>query len=516
MSLARTRRTRLVALLLFLCGCATVPKHVDRPHSTAISETGWTPLGKVITPATALHPNESGILLFNTADEGIEARAALCEVAHASIDAQYFMWANDPLGRVLLSRVMRAADRGVRVRLLIDDFHSKGQDLAFNAIASHPNIEVRVFNPFARGRLRLTQLLGRFEGLNRRMHNKLYVVDGQVAVVGGRNLTEDYFGMGEKVNFRDFDMLAVGPVVPAAEKSFDTYWNSEWSYPIDTLRKKPKKPEQLARARANFEARLAEDLVRFPYPLTSGPEESLAKLRSFADRALWAPTEVVYDDPSRAAGKKDEGPGAVTQRFGELANATQHEVVLENAYLVPDRELTQIRSLRARGVSLRFLTNSLASTDEVAVNAAYAKSRPDMAEMGVELYEVRPDAVSRAIHLAHPERKAKLALHSKAAVFDHEVVLVGSFNLDPRSRALDTEAVFVIHSSALATQLLLAFETDFAPANAWRITPVVGKHKVVWSTESFGHPAVEPHEPAKLLRRMTRSILAVLPIRRLL
>jgi putative cardiolipin synthase len=515
MSRPAARRARQIALILFLCGCATLPKNVDRPHSTAISETTGTALGKVIAPQAALHPGESGILLFNRADEAIEARVALAEVAQSSIDAQYFMWAGDPLGRVLLARVMRAADRGVRVRLLVDDIHTKGQDLAFAAIASHPNIEVRVFNPFARGRLRLTQFLGRFEGLNRRMHNKMFVVDGQVAVVGGRNLADDYFGMGEKINFRDFDILAVGPVVPDAGKSFDAYWNSEWAYPIDTLRKK-RKPEEIASARIRFEERLAQDVASFPYPLTNGLEESLAKLRSFRDRALWAPVEVVSDDPSRAAGKKNEAPGAVAQRFGELGKATQHEIVLENAYLVPDHGLEQIRALRARGVTLRFLTNSLASTDVVAVTAAYSKSRPGMAELGVELYEMRPDAASRAIYLAHPEGDAKLALHGKAAVFDREVVLLGSFNLDPRSKALDTEAVFVIHSPALASQLLTAFETDFASANAWRITPVVGKNKVVWTTERDGHPAVEPHEPAKLMRRTYRSVVKVLPIRRLL
>jgi phosphatidylserine/phosphatidylglycerophosphate/cardiolipin synthase-like enzyme len=342
-----------------------------------------------IAPAVAAHPGESGFLLYNTGEGGIQARVALADVAQSSLDAQYYMWAGDAIGRVLLDRVMAAANRGVRVRLLVDDYSERGHDVAFTTLDAHPNIEVRVFNPYARGWMRLLQYLGRFNELNRRMHNKLFVADGKVAVVGGRNLTDDYFGMGKKLSFRDFDLLAIGPVVAEAEGSFDQYWNSRWSYPITSLTK----------------------------------------------------------------------PATQAKR---------------------DRSLRQF----------------------------YEKLKED---------EMKPWAASRERYIAHANSsKAHLALHGKAAVFDRKIVLVGSFNLDPRSAALDTETVFVVNSPELAAQFLQAFATDFEPANAWHIGKVAGKNKVGWITEEPSKPVLEPHDPASSWRRFVRSIEKVLPIRSLL
>ena len=237
----RQLRWLLVALAAIGCG---LPKNVVRPPSSALLDTRHTTLGELIAPAVAKHPGESGFLLFNTGEGGIQARVAMADVAQSSIDAQYFMWGRDTVGRVLLDRLIAAADRGVRVRLLIDDYWASGQDPAFQAIDAHPNIEVRVFNPFSRGRMRITQLLGRFTELNRRMHNKLFVADGQVAVVGGRNLIDEYFGLGKEICYRDFDLLAIGPVAAEAEAGFDRYWNSQWTYPISSLVKPASQAER--------------------------------------------------------------------------------------------------------------------------------------------------------------------------------------------------------------------------------------------------------------------------------
>ena len=196
----------LVALAAVGC---ELPKNVVRPPSSALVDTHHT-LGGLTAPATAKHPGESGFLLFNTGEGAIQARVAMADLAQSSIDAMYFQWGRDAVGRVLLDRVTAAADRGVRVRLLIDDYYASGYDLSFGAIDAHPNMEVRVFNPYVRGRMRVTQLLGRFTELNRRMHNKLFVADGQLAIVGGRNLIDDYFGLGEEICYRDFDLLAIG------------------------------------------------------------------------------------------------------------------------------------------------------------------------------------------------------------------------------------------------------------------------------------------------------------------
>ncbi len=505
-----------VVALLFLGGCATLPKHVVRPFSTAIAGSPETTLGRLIVPVATEHPAESGFLLFNTGEGAIQARVALADVAQSSIDAQYYEWAGDQLGRVLLDRVIAAADRGVRVRLLIDDYPTSGHDIGFAVLDAHPNIEVRVFNPFVRGRWRLPQHLGRFTELNHRMHNKMFVVDGQSAVIGGRNLTNDYFGMGHEIDFRDFDLLAIGEVVSRAEAGFDEYWNSQWAYPITTL-VEPASIETLRRARARFDARVAGDRATFPYPLPRDRAEALAFLEQFRGQVTWAAAEVVYDAPSLMAAPLHARATTVGLKLSALVEEVRHEVVVENAYLIPQEDLTMLQALRARNVQVRILTNSLATTDVVAVNAAYAKSRPALAKSGVALYEMKPQAASRELYVAPPEAsRARLALHGKAAVFDGEVVFLGSFNLDPRSMYLDTEAVFVVRSAALARQVLEAFAVDFQPSNAWHIGSVTGKNEAVWVTEHGGSAEVEPHDPARFWRRVRRSLVGLLPIRRYL
>jgi len=504
-----------VLAALGLVGCVTLPRHVERPVSRARLDTQATALGQLVAPAVAAHPMESGFLLYNNGRGALQARVALADVAQSSIDAQYFQWAGDEVGRALLDHVLAAADRGVRVRLLIDDYNAKGYDLGFATLAAHPNIEVRVFNPFARGRLRLPQFLGRFTELNHRMHNKMFVVDGQVAVVGGRNLTDDYFGMGTVLNFRDFDLLAIGAVVPQAEGAFDRYWNSEWAYPIGALRRRAS-AEELRQARARFEAHVAAGRATFPYPLPRDRAEAMAWLEQFRGQVTWAPAEVVYDDPSLMAKPIHGQITAVARRMIALAEGARREIVVENAYFIPDKELTVLRSLRARGVVVRLLTNSLATTDEVKVNAAYSKSRAELAALGVTLFEMKPDAASRAIYVARPSvSKARLALHGKAAVFDRRVVFLGSFNLDPRSRSLDTEAVFVVHSPELAAQLLEAMALDFEPANAWRIGHVVGSRRVAWLSEWLDRTDVETRDPAGYAATGARAqSLAWLPVTR--
>jgi putative cardiolipin synthase len=509
------RHLRLLVAVVTASGCA-LPNNVVRPVSCAIACPRKSTLGELIAPAVEAHPGESGFLLYNTGEGAIQARVAMADVAQSSIDAQYFMWASDATGRVLLDRIMAAADRGVRVRLLVDDYNDLGYDIAFATLDAHPNIEVRVFNPFARGWMRLLQLLGRFTELNRRMHNKVFVADGQVAVVGGRNLTDDYFGLGKHLDFRDFDLLAIGPVVAQAEGAFDQYWNSRWSYPITSLTKPASQATQ-SRTLKRFYERVKQDLARFPYSLPHDHKEALAWLERFRGKAIWGPAEVVYSSPNRPGSPAKSPPGVVWNKMVALARQTEHEVVAENAYLVPQQENAPgYRELRARGVAVRLLTNSLASTDEVPVNALYSKTRPHLVELGVELFEMKPWAASRELYIAHATKsKAHLALHGKAAVFDRKTVFVGSFNLDPRSAALDTETVFVVQSPELAEQFLQAFATDFAPANAWRIGKVAGEHDVAWVSE-LPVPIVEPHDPASGWRRFVRSIESILPIRSLL
>jgi len=376
-------------------------------------DTRHTTLGELTAPATAKHPGESGFLLFNTGEGAIQARVAMAELAQSSIDAMYFQWGRDTVGRVLLDRMIAAADRGVRVPLLIDDYWASGYDLSFETIAAHPNMEVRVFNPFVRGRMRVTQLLGRFTELNRRMHNKLFVADGQLAVVGGRNLIDDYFGLGKEICYRDFDLLAMGPVVSQAEAAFDQYWNSQWAYPISSLVKPPSQAEA-DRELHRFSERVAADRANFPYALPHDRDTALAFLVQFRGKGIWGPAELVYDDPNSVTNPAEAPPGRVWKKVNELAMQAQHEIVIENPYLLPEPKMPTVRALRERGVQLRMLTNSLGTADEVPLNAHYAKARPEMVDLGVELYEVKPYAASRALYIARPATsKARLGAARK-------------------------------------------------------------------------------------------------------
>ena len=509
------RHLRWLLVTLAAMGCS-LPENVVRPPSSALVDTHHTTLGELTAPANAKHPGQSGFLLFNTGEGAIQARVAMADLAQSSIDAQYFQWGRDTLGHVLLDRIMTAADRGVRVRLLIDDYYDSGYDLSFETIAAHPNIEVRVFNPFARGTMRTLQLLGRFTELNRRMHNKLFVADGQLAVVGGRNLIDDYFGLGKEICYRDFDLLAVGPVVSQAEAAFDQYWNSRWAYPISSL-VTPSSQAERARALDSFSQRVVADRANFPYALPHDRDTALAWLVQFRGKGVWGQAELVSDDPNSVANPAEAPPGRVWKKMEALAMQAKHEIVIENPYLLPNPEMPTVRALRERGVQLRMLTNSLATTDEIPVNAHYANARREMVHLGVELYEMKPYADSRALYIARPATsKAHLALHGKATVFDRKTVAIGSFNLDPRSMDLNTEMVFVVQSPQLAAQVLDAFAADFAPENSWRIADVVGEGSVAWITQNPTRPLVEPHDPASAWRRFLWWIDRILPTASLL
>jgi cardiolipin synthase C len=305
-------------------------------------------------------------------------------------------------------------------------------------------------------------------------------------------------------------------VVSQAEAAFDRYWNSQWTYPISALVKPPSQAE-LDRTLNRFSQRVAAARATFPYALPHDRDTALAWLRQFRDKGVWGPAELVCDDPNSVANPADAPPGVVWNKMHALVMQAEHEVVVENTYFMPRPKMPDVHAFRERGVKLRILTNSLASTDMIPVNAHYANSRPELVDLGVELYEVKPHAASRELYCARPATsKAHLALHGKAAVFDRKTVFIGSFNLDPRSMNLDTEMAYVVQSPQLAAQVLDAVAIDFAPENAWRIADVVGTGDVAWITEQPARPLVEPHDPASAWRRFLRSIERHLPVRSLL
>jgi putative cardiolipin synthase len=520
----RAMRLMWLALGLLIAiaqGCApTLRADTLRVASSALAATEATPLGQRLAAASQAHPDRSGFHLMNEGREAFLARIALADLAERSLDAQYFIWTNDAIGSILLERLVRAADRGVRVRLLVDDIYLTGAGAAIAALDAHPSIEIRLYNPVgARNPLRLGRridFLLEFGRLNHRMHNKLFIADNEVAIAGGRNIADGYFGVDRELNYRDMDVVAAGPVVRQLSAGFDTYWNSRWAVPISIVRGVPT-ARDLNRTYQRLQDEVARHLETFPFPVDARSPTPAERVDRLLGGMVWGQAEAVWADPE--AGPADSRPGQTSEvgrRLATVMDATTSELVTESPYLVPGSDLTHLRGLRGRGVQVRMLTNSLASTDEPPAYAVYAKDHRRMLEQGVGVYEVRPDADSRRAYTTFTT--ARLGLHAKVAVFDRAVVYIGSFNLDPRSAFLNTEVALLVRSPELAAQMLALLEPDFRPENAWRLALEPDgdgrKPRVVWITQQSTHEVRYDRAPGTgFWRRLGAGFYSVLPIR---
>jgi cardiolipin synthase C len=498
------------AIAVLLQGCASVRWDVARPASTAWDRPQESRLAQAYAPQLQAHPGQSGFHLLSAGMDALAARAGLAEAANHTLDLQYYMVRQDATSLLLLSRVMHAALRGVRVRLLVDDLFAAGKDFDLAAFAAHPNVQVRVFNPFAsRGAFGLRQLLeflGDAARLNRRMHNKLWIADNAAAIVGGRNLGDEYFDAGDGVNFCDLDLLAVGPVVAGISRSFDEYWNSESAVPIGAFAAEPGGDQFAA-----FEAGVAERLDRFRQTVYARAlREGHVAAAAAEGRLTLQPAagEAVYDAPSKSAPREDN---AFVRRMGPLLNAAEREVLFISPYFIPDAHAVDLfRSLTARGVRVRVLTNSLASTDVPAVHGGYARVRPALLRAGVQLHEMRPQA-SAARTALHFGSSSGASLHAKAVVVDGRHVLLGSMNMDPRSRLHNTEVGVLLRSEALAGQVASVFAEGTRPVNAFRVESdavVPGEARLRWVSEEDGRRTVSTREPAAGLWRRAYAALA--------
>jgi putative cardiolipin synthase len=496
----------LAGVVAGLAGCAALPKVVDRPQSRALDDTDSTALGRLYWDAETSHAGESGFVLLEDGRRSATARVALIDIAERTIDVQTFTWNRDVIGRVFWSRLFRAAERGVRVRVLVDDLE---MDDGHFGPPTPANFEVRVFNPFAQRKLfRFLELLRRFATLNRRMHNKLFIVDNQVAFVGGRNVGDEYFGLARSYNFRDLDVMAVGPVVAQASNAFDEYWNSPWAFPVSAFEKIS--PAETARRKERMHAALMESTLQYPYPLDLPPAEIFSLLGALRDELCWGAGEVLWDPPSKLLARHD-GDGPPGLKMLELGGQARREVVIESAYFVPRLDLLGIRAIARRGVDVHILTNSLDSTDRVTVHAGYQRVRRSLIDSGVKLHELRPDAAIRRLHIFSPSRDSRLGLHAKVAIFDRETLLIGSLNLDPRSHYLDTEVVLVAHCPRLAERAFALVAPDFDPGNSYFVT--VGPNGgLEWIDRESGSLHRSGFEPHVFLRKLEVILLALLPI----
>jgi putative cardiolipin synthase len=505
---------------LLVMGCSTARVDVPRPLTQAIAHPEETLLGRSAAAQLAATPGQSGFNLLVSGQEAFLARAALAEAAERTLDLQYYIVAQDASATLLLYRALRAAQRGVRVRLLIDDIYAVGRDFDLAALATHPNVQIRVFNPFTYrgpfGLSRLFEWLGDSDRLNRRMHNKLWIADNAVAVIGGRNLGDAYFNVGTDNDFADLDVLAAGPVVQAMSNSFDAYWNSASATPVGAFLDTPLGAEHLEQAltrmAANAERFRASEYAQALRDSGIGP---LLRAGRFP---LVPASASVFDTgvPAPAAKGATDAARPVAVAIRQLVEGAQHEAMLISPYFIPSaRGVDFLCGLVKRGVHVRVLTNSLASTDVPVVHAGYARYRPGLLACGVALHEMRPRAGQAGLSVrTRAGLSSGASLHAKAVMVDGRSVLIGSMNLDPRSRQSNSEIAVLIESPILARQIGALFEEATAPEQAFGVElsePGDANAPLVWRGSENGEPVRYQREPlASWWRRLVAGLLGVL------
>ena len=488
-----------VALLAFplLMSCAALPPRPGEPPTFAIAAGAETRLQRVAVESTRGF-TESGFQLLPVATGALEARLALAARADKSLDLQYFEWNGDDSGRYLLAALGSAAERGVRVRLLVDDLHSDGAEVLLSGLAAFDNVQVRLFNPFVRWRgSHLAKLLSSLDDLgrvNHRMHNKMFVADNAFAIFGGRNIGDAYFMRSAVRNFVDLDMLAAGPLVQTLSASFDSYWNSDFSYPIDSVI-----PVAAGRAQRQADFRAALAGASPPPPDLTVPRRYAPYVKVAADLdaghlpLVQAHAELRVDPVDKTAGTRlVDRAGTVRAFVGEFTRTVRSEMVGVSPYLVPGPlGMQAIEGMRRRGVRVRVLTNSLAATDEPVVYGGYERYVVPMLRLGVEIHELSPSLVRQQARLGRFGDSLGM-LHAKIIVVDRARVFISSLNFDGRSERYNTELGVLIDSAEIAEDLLDML--DFA-GSSYRLRLTADGERIEWVSGSGDQERVHEREP---------------------
>ena len=456
-----TSRIIAVIFIVSLGACASLPDNTGRSESYAYEDTQETALSRFYDLRSKGHAGESGYHYLANGLDAFVARAALADSAERSIDTQYYMIHNDVVGSLFIDHLYRAAERGVRVRLLIDDIDQGGRDSGLAILDAHPNIEVRIFNPFARNVGRTSQYITGFGKQTRRAHNKSFTVDNQVTILGGRNIGDEYFNADPELTFLDIDVLSNGPVAQDVSASFDLYWNHELSYPITTLAEELPSEEEARQRKHEFDEFIAEQ-YESEYMQHLRDSDLAKELMQGSGTLSWGIGDVVADDPDKLTEDTSDTKYRLIEQLRPYLEGVQKELIIFSPYFVPGKSgIAYFQTLRDRGVHVRILTNSLSSTDVSAVHAGYSRYRKALLRMGVELYELNKE-------LSKEERKkmkeggiggSKASLHAKAFVLDRKWVFIGSLNLDPRSIVQNTEIGVVFQSPEIAELMADRFDS---------------------------------------------------------
>ncbi|HLD66427.1 MAG TPA: phospholipase D family protein [Pseudomonas sp.] len=502
-------------LICGLSGCASPPPRLPSQALPAADSA----FGAAILARSAAHQGRSGFRLLPNAGEAFRARAELARAAQHSLDLQYYIVHDGLSTRALLEELLQAADRGVRVRLLLDDTGSDGRDYQIAVLAAHPNIQIRVFNPLHLGRSTgVTRTLGRLLNLSRqhrRMHNKLWLVDNSVAIVGGRNLGDEYFGVERGLNFTDIDLLGVGPVAEQLGQSFDQYWNSALSKPIQQfVWRQPSTPALDALRRA-LDTSL-EQARRSQQPLYDRlmAYQQRPQLQTWLSELIWAHGQALWDAPSKVLARDEPDPRLLltTQLTPELL-AVEQELILISAYFVPAEEgLAYLLERADAGVQIRLLTNSLEATDVPAVHGGYAPYRKALLRHGIQLYELRRLPDEPAVYSLTGSSES--SLHSKAVLFDRQKVFIGSFNFDPRSVLWNTEVGVVVDSAQLTEAVRALTLEGMAPTVSYEVLLESGTLR--WQAEDQGRVHKLTREPGGFWRHLNAWLAQAVGLERML
>ena len=431
----------------------------------------------------AAHRGQTGAFVLDTGEEALLARAWLADRAERSIDVQYFIWSSDNIGILASEALLRAAERGVKVRVIVDDLMIDAPDKTLLALAKHPNIDIRIYNPQHHvGTLlhkRIYNIVTNFRGVNHRMHDKTFMVDGIVGITGGRNMADEYFSYDHDYNFRDRDALLLGDAVKTMGKNFDAFWNSPLAAPVETLYDGfglMQKHVSVSDAEVQKIFNELHDYARAPENFAPEVRTAIAATpNSFARvtaEMAWGNAEFVHDIPGKNSRKLGLGGGGrTTARLAELVADAHHEIVIQSPYLVLSAKAkTLFKQALDRGVRIRINTNSMASTDNLQAFSGYRNQRRQLIKMGLDIYEFKPDPANRQKLTARagaPATPPIFALHAKGMVIDGKIACIGTFNLDPRSENLNTEVAVVVRDERFARRVQSAIEEDMLPENSW-------------------------------------------------
>ncbi len=489
-----------LAVLLLAAGCVSAPFDYPREKSFAISPDEDTALGRQVQLWQQQNPGPSGFFPLVSGTDALGARLRLIDSAEKSIDVQYFLMKGDTAGQVFTAGLLRAADRGVRVRFLLDDIFTTVKDVELELLDAHPNIEVRLHNPISRRGIGAVNMVATFLRANRRMHNKSFTVDNQITIVGGRNIANEYFNLKRQGEFMDLDMIGMGPVAADVSDVFDRFWNHSRSVPMHAFAQRFT-AEDLERARQKIsDAKKARsELVYNTAVYTGLVQAMIGGGQSFYS----AEATVVTDEPDKLITKVSTDQMRLIQSLRKVIDKAEHEVIVFTPYFVPGRDGVAFwKSVIDKGVRVVLITNSLASNNHTAVHAGYAKYRKRIIEAGVELYEVRADALN--------SNGSILTLHTKGMIIDRETVFIGSLNLDPRSIEINSEmGMFITNADlgeSMAEQALKQFDSV-----AYRVE-LDERRRLQWRATISGVEVIEHSEPkASLMHRFRAFLLRIVP-----